>query len=362
MGSITRQSWEKAWSQISGSCDQVAKAASLDSLETLRLDLLGRKGTLTNLLKDLKELSLEDRRELGSPANELRERLESALSTRKAELEFTKREAEIGKTQIDLTLPGVPPATGRLHPLTQILDEMSDILSRLGFSWAEGPHVENEYYNFEALNIAPDHPARDMFDTFYLKIGKPAIGENSNAKKSGALLMRTHTSPVQIRRMESARPPLRIMSPGRVFRHEATDASHSAVFHQIEGLYVDRNVSMADLKGTLQMFLQCLFGAKTQTRFRPSFFPFTEPSAEMDIECVFCKGSGCNICKRSGWLEVLGAGLVHPNVFKAVDYDADLWSGFAFGLGVERIAMLRLGVSDIRMFYQNDLRFLEQFK
>jgi phenylalanyl-tRNA synthetase alpha chain len=269
---------------------------------------------------------------------------------------------------------------------------MASILSRLGFAWAEGPLVESDYYNFGALNIPADHPARDMHDTFYLEPAPPAParqgpppppasgsapGNGFGAAVDGGappsppppdpspaverLLLRTHTSPVQIRRMESARPPLRIMAPGRVFRHEAVDASHSAVFHQVEGLYVDRQVSMADLKGTLECFLKCLFGPKTATRFRPSYFPFTEPSAEMDIQCLLCGGSGCGVCKRSGWLEVLGAGLVHGNVFKAVDYDPLAWSGFAFGLGVERVAMLRYRINDIRLFYQNDARFLEQF-
>ncbi|MCX5787964.1 MAG: phenylalanine--tRNA ligase subunit alpha, partial [Elusimicrobia bacterium] len=247
----------------------------------------------------------------------------------------------------DATLPPPPAARGRLHPLTLVMDEMNSILARLGFALADGPLVETEYYNFEALNIPPEHPARDTQDTFYLEVG--------------GLLLRTHTSPVQIRRMESSRPPVRIIAPGRVFRHEAVDASHSAVFHQIEGLYVDKQVSMADLRGTLDTFLQCLFGPQTKTRFRPSYFPFTEPSAEVDIACILCGGAGCAACKRSGWMEILGCGLVHPNVFKAVGYDPGHWSGFAFGMGVERIAMLKLGITDIRMFYENDLRFLEQW-
>lgn len=349
----TRKNWEKSWRHVSETALlSIHKAASLEALESLRVQVLGRQGSLTELLKSLKDLPLEDRRELGSSANELKEHVSKAIEKRKNELEKKALEKTLEKTGLDLTLPGAVDTKGRLHPLTQALEEMAGILSRLGFAWAEGPHIENERYNFDALNIPFDHPARDMWDTFYLKAGATA----------GSLLLRTHTSPVQIRHMERAQPPLRIMAPGRVFRHEAVDASHSAVFHQIEGLYVDRNVSMADLKGTLRLFIQSLFGLETETRFRPSYFPFTEPSAEMDIRCLLCGGKGCPVCKRSGWLEILGAGLVHSKVLKAVGYNPDEWSGFAFGVGVERMVMLRLGVDDIRSFYQNDLRFLEQFK
>jgi phenylalanyl-tRNA synthetase alpha chain len=304
------------------------------------------------LLKELPAFPEETRRAWGGPANRDKGRIVALLEGRKGDFERRKLESELTQAAIDPTLPAPPMPRGRLHPLTLTLDEMGSILARLGFSWAEGPNAETEYYNFEALNMPADHPARDTQDTFYLKTGDGSPGQ---------LLLRTHTSPVQIRRMESCRPPVRIIAPGRVFRHEAVDASHSAVFHQVEGLYVDKNVSMADLKGTLDTFLQCLFGPQTKTRFRPSYFPFTEPSAEVDIQCILCGGSGCPACKRSGWMEILGCGLVHPNVFNAVGYNPEHWSGFAFGMGVERIAMLKLGITDIRMFYENDLRFLEQW-
>lgn len=347
----TRDSWEQSWRQISETAlPSVEKASTLADLEAVRLKLLGRTGALTELLKSLKDLTIEDRRAVGEPANALRNRLVAAIDAKRETLERAEQDRSISETKLDLTLPGHPVVQGTLHPLTTVMDEMARILARLGFSWAEGPLIESDHYNFEALNIPADHPARDMHDTFYVDGGK-----------SGSLLLRTHTSPVQIRYMEKHKPPLRIMAPGRVFRHEAVDATHAAVFHQMEGLYVDKHVTFADLKGTLHLFLQSLFGSKTKTRFRPSFYPFTEPSADVEISCIFCDGAGCNVCKRSGWIEVLGAGSVHPNVLQAVKLDPEEWSGFAFGLGVERIAMLKLGINDIRMFYQNDLRFLEQF-
>ncbi|MBI4349135.1 MAG: phenylalanine--tRNA ligase subunit alpha [Elusimicrobia bacterium] len=340
------------WKETSSAAERsIAAAGDLDALEKERVAWLGRSGKLNLLMKELPALPEDRRRAWGGPANQDKNRIVGLLEERKESFERAALEGALTKAEIDPTLPPPPPSRGRLHPLTLALDEMISILARLGFSWAEGPNAETEYYNFEALNIPAEHPARDTQDTFFLKTREGSPG----------LLMRTHTSPVQIRRMESARPPIRIIAPGRVFRHEAVDASHSAVFHQIEGLYVDKNVSMADLKGTLDTFLQCLFGSQTKTRFRPSNFPFTEPSAEVDISCILCGGSGCAACKRSGWMEILGCGLVHPNVFKAVDYNPELWSGFAFGLGVERIAMLKLGVTDIRMFYENDVRFLEQW-
>ncbi|MDE2237113.1 MAG: phenylalanine--tRNA ligase subunit alpha, partial [Elusimicrobia bacterium] len=271
--------------------------------------------------------------------------LEGKIAERQNALERTADERKLS-AELDLTLPGLPQPRGRRHPLTQILDEMTRILSLMGFSWAEGPHVEDDRHNFSALNIPEHHPARDLHDTLYLA--------------DAPLLLRTHTSPVQIRSMEARRPPLRIMCPGRVFRHEAVDATHSAVFHQLEGLYVERGVTFADLKATLAAFMEQLLGS-SEIRLRPSFFPFTEPSAEVDVRCLFCSGRGCPVCKQSGWLELLGAGLVHPNVLKAVDIDPERWSGFAFGIGVERLAMLKLGVKDIRQFYENDVRFLRQF-
>ncbi len=349
MAQINRAHWEK---ELGALKDEIGahppeKEADLPALDKLRVHLTGRSGKLTELLKSLKELSLDDKRELGPKAQELKASLEEAFARRKTELEGAADEAALSHGAPDLTLPPYVPPRGRLHPLTQTLDEMTRVLSLMGFSWAEGPLVESDENNFTKLNIPEHHPARGMFDTFYL--------EDSD------LLMRTHTSPVQIRAMQSSRPPLRIIAPGRVFSHEAVDATHSAVFHQVEGLYIDEHVTFADLKGTLDIFMRELFGPRTRTRFRPSYFPFTEPSAEVDVSCLFCAGRGCPICKQSGWIELLGAGLVHPNVLKAVDYDPEAWSGFAFGIGVERIAMLRLGVKDIRAFYENDLRFLKQF-
>lgn len=349
MATPPRVNWESAYSELEASLNNSdpSQAPDLPSLEEVRLRFLGRKGTLTELLKSLKGLELEDKRELGPKANALKLELEARIEARRLHLERQADEKQLLSSGLDLTLPGFTPPRGRLHPLTQTLQEMTRILSLMGFSWAEGPLVETDENNFTKLNIPEHHSARDMHDTFYLS-GLPRV-------------MRTHTSPVQIRAMESGRPPLRVMAPGRVFRHEAVDATHSAVFHQVEGLYVGHGVTFADLKGTLEAFLRKLLGERTKTRFRPSYFPFTEPSTEVDVSCLFCAGAGCPICKQSGWIELLGAGLVHPNVFKAVGYDPEQWSGFAFGIGVDRVAMLRLGVKDIRQFYENDTRFLKQF-
>ncbi|MFH2204693.1 MAG: phenylalanine--tRNA ligase subunit alpha [Elusimicrobiota bacterium] len=352
MAHLSGDDWEQRWRSVSGSAlDAVSAAGSLDQLEAVRLEQLGRKGALTLLLKGLKDLPLDERRRRGPEANKLKNALQEALELRRSELERAATESRIADTRIDLTLPARPFARGRVHPLTRTLREMTDILARMGFTLADGPLVETEYYNFEALNIPADHSARDMQDTFYLE---REAGETP-------LLMRTHTSPVQIRYLEKHRPPVRIMAPGRVFRHEAVDASHSAVFHQIEGLYVDQNVTMADLKGTLDTFVKNLFGPRTKSRLRPSYFPFTEPSVEVDVLCLLCAGTGCSACKQEGWMEMLGAGLVNPKVLSGVGLDPETYSGFAFGVGVERPAMLRLGIPDIRMFYENDVRFLEQF-
>ena len=348
---VTRQSWESALGRVEAALQESdpAAAASLDklSMEELRVRFLGRKGELNALLKDLKELSIEDRRDLGPKGQALQAALNAKIASRKAALENASDSTALSENALDPTLPAFHPARGGLHPLTQVLKEMTDILGDLGFSWAEGPHVESDFYNFTALNIPEHHPARDMHDTFYLQ--------------DLPLLMRTHTSPVQARVMQNAQPPIRIICPGRVFRHEQVDATHSAVFSQVEGLFVDKNVTFADLKGTLDAFLRKLLGPQTKLRFLPSYFPFTEPSAEVHVSCFVCAGSGCAVCKHSGWIELLGAGLVHPNVFEAVGYDPEQWSGFAFGIGIERVAMLRLGVKDIRAFYENDLRFLSQF-
>ncbi len=322
----------------------IRQAQSLDELERLRVTLLGRKGSLTAILRSLKDLPAEDRRQLGELANRGKQSLETALT----EAGFALREAvsrQAALAEIDVTLPGRRLPRGRLHPLNRITAEICNIFLHLGFETVEGPEVELDYYNFEALNIPPDHPARDMQDTFYF---------------NDQVLLRTHTSPMQIRIMEKRRPPVRIIAPGKVYRRDS-DMTHSPMFHQVEGLLVDRQVTFANLKGVLTVFVHELFGPEVGLRFRPSYFPFTEPSAEIDIACVICRGQGCRVCKNTGWLEILGAGMVHPAVFEAVGYDPETYTGFAFGLGVERVAMLKYGIDDIRLFYENDLRFLRQF-
>ena len=346
---MTRADWEKSYARTESALRSagVEKTADLPTLEEVRVLFLGRKSELTELLKSLKDLSIEDKRDLGPKAQGLKASFEAALEARKAELEESGDAASLAADAIDLSLPAIRPPKGRLHPLTTTLHEIARIFQLMGYSWAEGPFVEDEKHNFSALNIPDDHPARDSHDTFYLQ-GLP-------------YLLRTHTSTVQIRTMETQRPPLRVVCPGRVFRHEQIDATHSAVFHQVEGLVVDENIGLADLKGHLQTFLQKLLGASTKTRFRPSYFPFTEPSTEVDVKCFFCPGTGCPSCKHTGWIEILGAGVVNPIVFKAIGYDEKKWSGFAFGIGVERVAMLLHGVRDLRDFYTNDLRFLKQF-
>jgi len=317
---------------------------NLKDLEELRVQFLGRKGLFTGLLRQLGQVSAEDRPRLGKLANQIKEGLELKFSDRKSELAGS--DTGIGVIRDDLSLPGRIAPFGRLHPVTQVMDEVCSIFVDLGFAVAEGPDVELDYYNFEALNIPKHHPARDMHDTFYI---------------NDSILLRTHTSPMQIRAMEKERPPLRIIAPGKVYRCDS-DITHTPMFHQVEGFLVDRKVSFADLKGVLAVFCQKMFDqADIGLRFRPSFFPFTEPSAEVDIGCVICRGDGCRVCKQTGWLEILGAGMIDPEVLKMVDYDPEEFSGFAFGLGIERIAMLKYGIDDIRLFYENDLRFLKQF-
>jgi phenylalanyl-tRNA synthetase alpha chain len=319
------------------------KIEDFSQLENFRIKYLGKKGKITSFLKLLKDLPLEEKKYLGKELNELKDLLEEKLKEKEREILFREEDKDLG---LDLTLPGRSPFIGTLHPLTQVIDELCEIFSRLGFEIVTGPEIETEYYNFTALNIPEWHPARDMQATFYLK--------------NGALL-RTHTSPMQIRAMLERIPPLRIVAPGKVYRCDA-DIRHSPMFHQIEGLMVDKEVSFSDLKGVLTYFAREIFGEKTKVRFRPSYFPFTEPSLEMDIECVICKGKGCKVCGEAGWLEILGAGMVHPEVFRAVNYDIELWQGFAFGLGIERIAMIKYGIDDIRMFFENHLFFLQSFK
>jgi len=323
----------------------VAAATTSAELEDIRVRVLGRQGTLTQLLRSLGALPAAERPLVGAAANEAKRELEALLQTRLVETQAHERRTRRVRERVDLTLPGRRPPLGALHPLTRVENEIVGIFVGLGFSVAEGPEIESDYFNFEALNIPPDHPARDMQDTFYL---------------SPDVLLRTHTSPVQIRTMKAERPPLRVICPGRVYRRDA-DITHSPVFHQVEGLAVDREISMGDLKGTLELFAREMFGPGSAIRFRPSFFPFTEPSAEVDVRCFLCQGAGCRVCKQSGWLEILGSGMVHPQVLKNVGYDPEDVTGWAFGMGVERVAMLKYGIDDIRLFFENDLRFLRQF-
>ncbi|MFH1046439.1 MAG: phenylalanine--tRNA ligase subunit alpha [Candidatus Omnitrophota bacterium] len=318
-------------------------AKTPEELEKARIQFLGRSGEVTELLKSIPELSIKYRPEAGKIANNLKRQLEETLRNK---TEMLRKEKEEKGLAIDITMPGVTQDVGSIHPISQTLKDISRIFMNLGFKVVDGPEVETEYYNFTALNIPEGHPSRETFHTFYLDSGE---------------LLRSQTSPVQVRVMEKEKPPLRIIAPGKVYRPDATDASHSFMFHQVEGLAVDKHITFADLKGTLTVFVREMFGAKTKMRFRPHFFPFTEPSAEVDISCIICGGSGCRVCSFKGWLEILGAGMVDPNVFKAVKYDPELWQGYAFGMGVERIAMLKYGITDIRLFYENDVRFLRQF-
>jgi phenylalanyl-tRNA synthetase alpha chain len=326
----------------------IEQARSSADLEAVRVRYLGRQGALTQLLRTLGTLPPEERPVVGAAANEAKRALESLLDARLAEAVASETRARRAQARLDLTLPGRRPPRGALHPLSRVHDEIVSIFLGLGFSVAEGPEIETDFYNFEALNIPRDHPARDMQDTFYV---------------SESTLLRTHTSPVQIRTLRAAqgRVPVKIIVPGRVYRRDVPDASHSPVFHQVEGLAVDRRITMADLKGTLALFAREMFGPRSTIRFRPSFFPFTEPSAEVDVRCFLCAGQGCRACKQSGWLEILGSGMVHPRVLRNGGYDPEEVTGWAFGMGIERIAMLKYGVDDLRLFFENDLRFLKQF-
>lgn len=326
----------------------ISKAANVEDLEKIRVGVLGRKGTLTEILRQLSGVPIDERKKIGERANAVRESLEALVAERQSALKQEALAASLASERLDISPAFAWPAsTGHAHPLIQTMDEITSIFRSLGFSVAEGPEIETDWYNFEALNIPADHPARDSQDTFYLK--------------DSDRLLRTHTSPVQAHVMETHKPPVRIIAPGRVYRNEATDATHSAIFHQIEGLAVDKNVTFADLKGTLTLFIHRLYGSDVKLRFRPSHFQFTEPSAEVDVQCVICGGKGCRVCKNTGWLEMLGCGMVHPNVFKAVKYDSELYTGFAFGLGVERFCLFKFGIDDIRLLYENNLQFLTQF-
>ena len=323
----------------------IGHASGENALQDVRVRFLGRKGALTGLMKGLGALSAEDRPIIGQLVNTIKDEIESCLESALTEARDQEVFRRLQSERIDVTLPGRRLSCGSKHPITLVIEEVCDIFAGLGFSVAEGPEIEHDWYNFEALNFPPEHPARDMQDTFFV--------ENN-------LLLRTHTSPVQIRTMLKQKPPVRIIAPGTVYRCDS-DATHSPMFHQIEGLMVDKGITFGDLKGMLTVFTNQLFGQKTGVRLRPSFFPFTEPSAEVDIACVICGGKGCRVCKQSGWLEILGAGMVDPEVFRHVNYDAEEITGFAFGMGIERIAMLKYGINDMRLLFENNVSFLRQF-
>ncbi|MBQ8080993.1 MAG: phenylalanine--tRNA ligase subunit alpha [Clostridia bacterium] len=326
---------------------EMARAETLANIEALRVRMLGKKGQLTALLRSMGALSAEERPKMGQLINERRERFTQLLDERQQKLQQLEQEMRLKREQIDVTEPRALPRLGNLHPNTLVLNQVVDCLTGLGFEVVEGPEVELDLFNFELMNLPKDHPARDAQDTFY-------IDDN--------VVLRTHTSPVQARIMTTRKPPIRIISPGRVYRADEVDATHSPVFHQIEGLVIDEGVSMADLKGTLDAFAKRLYGEDIQVRFRPSFFPFTEPSAEVDLTCVNCRGKGCRVCKNTGWIEVLGCGMVNPKVLDMCGIDSKKYSGFAFGVGLERITMLRYGIQDMRLMYEGDLRFLKQFR
>ena len=317
---------------------------SLSELEDFRIKYLARKGILAEIFENLKSLSSEEKPQVGKLANQVKLKVEEVFERKLRELK--SQDSKRGQKFLDYTLPGLKNWKGGLHPLTQVGNEIVDIFYGMGFEVVYGPEIETDYYNFEALNIPKDHPARDMQDTFYLP---------------DAWLLRTHTSPVQIRTFEKRKPPVKIIAPGRVYRHESINVRSYCVFHQVEGFYVDTNVSFANLKGVLTSFVNQFFGKDVKLRFRSSYFPFTEPSAEVDISCILCQGKGCSLCKQQGWLEILGCGMIHPEVFKNVKYDYEKFSGYAFGMGIERICMLKYGIDDIRLFYENDLKFLKQF-
>jgi phenylalanyl-tRNA synthetase alpha chain len=326
-------------------CRDLTSLCDVKDLEPFRVRYLGRKSEFTGLMRKLGQVAEAERPRLGKLANDIKVDLENRFAAKKTELAEAARSEAGPASTVDLTLPGRTSPYGKLHPVTQIMEEICAIFEGMGFGVAEGPDVETDFYNFEALNIPRHHPARDMHDTFYI---------------NDSLLLRTHTSPMQARIMEKSRPPLRMIAPGKVYRCDS-DITHTPMFHQVEGFLVDRKVSFADLRGVLGVFIARMFDERTAMRARPSFFPFTEPSAEIDIACVICRGKGCRVCKQTGWLEILGAGMIDPEVFKQVGYDPEEYSGFAFGLGVERIAMLKYGINDIRLYYENDLRFLSQF-
>ncbi len=342
--------------------EMLNSAQTPQELEEARIKYIGRRGVLTEMIKAIKDAPAEERPYIGKKINELKRTVEDKVKkgvTVTGKVSITaKLVGEKAAPKIDFSLPGPRFELGSRHPLSQIMDEICDIFLGFGFRIVEGPEMETEYYNFTALNIPEGHPSRETFHTYFLDLPPQ---QHRKKGKDYKILLRSQTSPVQIRVMEKENPPLQVIIPGKVYRPDATDASHSFMFHQVEGLMVDRDIKFSDLKGILDAFCKAIFGKETKTRFRPHYFPFTEPSAEVDVSCIICKGRGCSVCGKKGWLEILGAGMVNPKVFEAVGYSPEEWTGFAFGLGVERIAMLKWGISDIRIFYENDLRFLKQF-
>jgi len=336
---------DKLESMLASANEAMGNASDEATLQEIRVSYLGKKGQLTSIMKEMGGLTNEERPIVGAIANRVKDQVSQTFEKQLKEIKSNVMASRLANEKIDVTLPGRIKPQGTKHPVTLVTEELIEIFSSLGFCVAEGPEVEQDFYNFEALNIPKDHPARDMQDTFYI---------------NDDVVLRTHTSPVQIRSMLKQEPPLRIIAPGTVYRRDS-DITHSPMFHQIEGFMVDENITFGDLKGILTTFIHECFGKKVGVRFRPSFFPFTEPSAEVDIQCVICGGKGCRVCKNSGWLEILGSGMIDPEVFKSVNYDSDRYSGFAFGMGLERIAMLKYGVNDLRLFFENDVRFLRQF-
>lgn len=330
--------------------NEASNAADLMALDQVRVEYLGKKGKLTGLLKSLGGLSAEERPAAGARINEAKERVQHHLNEIKAKFEAAAIAEKLAAESVDVTLPGRGETRGGLHPVTRTLERITSLFTSIGYQVAEGPEIEDDFHNFEALNIPPHHPARAMHDTFYI----------SEGYVTGTQVLRTHTSPVQIRTMQQQKPPIHIVCPGRVYRCDS-DLTHTPMFHQVEGLVVDKGINFAGLKGTIDQFLKAFFEKDIPVRFRPSYFPFTEPSAEVDIQCSNCNGNGCRVCKQTGWIEIMGCGMVHPNVFRHCGIDPDVYSGFAFGIGIERMAMMRYGVNDLRLFFENDLKFLEQF-
>ena len=337
---------EKLLNLQEAALNEIKDTSSIEAVESLRVKYLGKKGEITAILKEMGKLSAEERPVIGQVANKVRESIEGSISSKKEELKAIEKQKKLAEEVIDVTMPAKTFKVGKKHPITQIIDEVTEIFMGIGFSVAEGPEVETVENNFDALNAPKNHPSRDMSDTFYF---------------NNELLLRTQTSPVQVRTMRSQELPIKIISPGRCFRNDSLDATHSPMFHQIEGLVVGKDITMAQFKGTLELFVKKLFGENTKTKFRPHNFPFTEPSAEVDVTCFKCQGAGCPMCKQEGWIEILGAGMVHPNVLRNCGIDPEVYSGFAFGMGVDRITMLKYEIDDIRLLFENDMRFLDQF-